>query len=139
MNQTHARLTVYFEDPFWVGVFERESGGKLTAAKVVFGAEPKDYEVWDSFLKGWHRLRMSPAIEGGAIAEKRRNPKRRQREIAGQLLSHGVGTKAQQAIKKLQETSQLQHKQARRERRRQEKEEQFLCRRHKQKEKHRGH
>ena len=39
------RLTVYFEDPFWVGVFEKIDNGKLSAAKVTFGAEPKDYEV----------------------------------------------------------------------------------------------
>ena len=24
------RLTVFFDDPFWVGVFERTDGGKLT-------------------------------------------------------------------------------------------------------------
>ena len=29
----------------WVGVFERIENGKLSAAKVTFGAEPKDNEV----------------------------------------------------------------------------------------------
>ena len=38
-------LTVYFDDPFWVGVFERMDGGKLSACKVTFGAEPKDYDM----------------------------------------------------------------------------------------------
>lgn len=38
-----ACLTVYFEDPFWVGVFERIDDGKLSVCKVTFGAEPKDY------------------------------------------------------------------------------------------------
>ena len=42
-----ASLTVFFEDPFWVGVFERIEDGKLSVCKVTFGAEPKDYEVWD--------------------------------------------------------------------------------------------
>ena len=41
------KITVYFEDPFWVGVFERIENGKLSAAKVTFEAEPKDYEVQD--------------------------------------------------------------------------------------------
>ena len=36
-----SKLTVFFEDPFWVGVFERVSCGKLSAAKVTFGGEPK--------------------------------------------------------------------------------------------------
>ena len=44
------RLTVFFEGPFWVGVFERISDGKLSACKVIFGAEPRDCEVWDFIL-----------------------------------------------------------------------------------------
>ena len=36
-------LTVLFEDPFWVGIFERIDDGKLSVCKVTFGAEPKDY------------------------------------------------------------------------------------------------
>ena len=50
MNGTICTLTVYFENPFWVGVFERIEGGKLSVCKVTFGAEPKDYEVWSFVL-----------------------------------------------------------------------------------------
>jgi hypothetical protein len=32
---------VFFEDPFWVGVFERIENKKLSVAKVPFGAECK--------------------------------------------------------------------------------------------------
>ena len=39
------KLTVYFEDPFWVGVFERTQNGTLSVCKITFGAEPKDYAV----------------------------------------------------------------------------------------------
>ena len=45
------KLTVYFDDPFWVGVFERIEDRKLSVCKVTFGAEPKDYEVWEFVLK----------------------------------------------------------------------------------------
>ena len=31
-----ARFTVYFEDPFWVGVIERVENGRLEAARIVF-------------------------------------------------------------------------------------------------------
>ena len=51
-----ASLTVYFEDPFWVGVFERIEDGKLSVCKVTFGAEPKDYEVWDYVLHHYSRF-----------------------------------------------------------------------------------
>ena len=58
-----ASLTVYFEDPFWVGVFERIEDGKLSVCKVTFGAEPKDYEVWDYVLHHYYELAFSSAIE----------------------------------------------------------------------------
>ena len=58
-----ASLTVFFEDPFWVGVFERIEDGKLSACKVTFGAEPKDYEVWDYILHHYYELVFSPAVE----------------------------------------------------------------------------
>ena len=45
MGKVCGKLRVYFEEPFWIGVFERIEDGKLSVAKVIFGAEPKDYEV----------------------------------------------------------------------------------------------
>ena len=37
--------TVFFEDPFWVGYCQRSDGQTLSVAKVVFGAEPSDWQV----------------------------------------------------------------------------------------------
>ena len=34
MDKASGKLTVYFEEPFWVGVFERIEDGKLSVAKV---------------------------------------------------------------------------------------------------------
>ena len=90
-------LTVYFDDPFWVGVFERTDDGRLSVCKVTFGAEPKDYEVWEFALGHYHELKFSPAVE----AETRQaadNPKRRQRNAGKQMARTGVGTKSQQAL-----------------------------------------
>ena len=42
MGKVSDRLTVYFDDPFWVAVFERIDNGMLSVSKVTFGAEPKD-------------------------------------------------------------------------------------------------
>ena len=55
-------LTVFFEDPFWVGVFERIDDGKLSVCKVTFGAEPKDYDVWEFILQNYDRMVFSPAV-----------------------------------------------------------------------------
>ena len=51
MDIDSTKLTVFFEAPFWVGVFECIEKGKLSVCKVTFGAEPKDYEVWEYLLK----------------------------------------------------------------------------------------
>ena len=42
MDRISGKLTVFFEDPFWVGVSERISDDKLSVCKVTFGAEPKE-------------------------------------------------------------------------------------------------
>ena len=36
MDKVSGKLTVYFEEPFWVGVFEHIEGGKLSVAKVTY-------------------------------------------------------------------------------------------------------
>lgn len=50
MHKQTGKLNVFFEGQFWVGVFERITDGKLSVSKVTFGAEPKDYEVYEFIL-----------------------------------------------------------------------------------------
>ena len=80
MGRASGKLTVFFEDPFWVGVFERVEDSKLSVAKVTFGAEPKDYEVQEYIQKYYFRLKFSPAVDT-VVKEIKRNPKRMQREV----------------------------------------------------------
>ena len=101
MDKASGKLTVYFEEPFWVGVFERIEDGKLSVAKVTFGAEPKDYEVQEYIQKYYFSLKFSPAVET-VVKDIKRNPKRMQREVK-KMLKTGIGTKSQQALKLQQE------------------------------------
>ena len=39
MDKVNGKLTVYFEEPFWIGVFERIEDGKLSVAKVNIGVQ----------------------------------------------------------------------------------------------------
>ena len=137
MGEVTGKLTVFFEEPFWVGVFERIEDGKLFVAKVTFGAEPKDYEVQDYIQKYYFSLKFSPAVET-VVKDIKRNPKRMQRE-AKKMLKNGIGTKSQQALKLQQE----QNKQKRKERSRRKKEAQeqrmFELKQQKKREKHKGH
>ena len=63
MNKVIGTLTVYFEKPFWVGVFERIDNGQLSVAKIIFGAEPKDCEILDYVNKHYTKLQFSPALD----------------------------------------------------------------------------
>ena len=38
MDKVSGKLTVFFEEPFWVGIFERTPEGKLSVCKVIFRA-----------------------------------------------------------------------------------------------------
>ncbi|MCI7813226.1 MAG: YjdF family protein [Lachnospiraceae bacterium] len=137
MDKVSGRLTVFFEDPFWVGIFEKISEGKLSVCKVTFGAEPKDYEIYDFILKNYDRLKFGPAVAAD-VREVCHNPKKAQREVRRQLQNVGVGTKSQQALKLQQEQKKTERKTASRERREAEKERQFELKQQKKKEKHKG-
>ena len=137
MDRTTETLTVFFEDPFWVGIFEHVEDGRLSVLKVTFGAEPKDYEISDFILREHDRLRFSPAV--AADAKKAvKNPKRMQREVHKQVENTGIGTKAQQALKLQQEQMKTARKASRREKSEEHKQRQFELKQQKKKEKHRG-
>lgn len=119
MSGIKSRLTVFFEEPFWVGVFEQETDGVIRAARVVFGAQPTDAEVFEFVLRHADRLRYGPPVEG-RLSRETANPKKRRREAA----------REQNRLEK-RESSRARHQaeQARR----------FALRTEKRREKHRGH
>lgn len=132
-------LTVLFEAPFWIGLYERTDGDKYEVCKITFGAEPKDYEVYDFLLNNWHRLRFSPPITVDETIERRVNPKRMQREINKQLQVREIGTKAQNALKLQHEQLKTERKIRTREEKALKKERQFTLRQEKKKAKRKGH
>lgn len=138
MDKTSEKLTVYFEEPFWVGVFERVDNNKLSVCKVTFGAEPKDYEIWEFILKYYYDLKFSPVVET-AIKQVADNPKRRSRNARKQVKNTGIGTKSQHALKLQQEESKIEHRQISKEQRDAEKQKQFELKQQKRRENHRGH
>lgn len=138
MGKVSGKLTVYFDEPFWVGVFERIEDGKLSAAKVTFGTEPKDYEVYEFVLKHYYSLQFSPAV-AIVVKEVKRNPKRMQRDVKKQLQDTGIGTKSQQALKLQQEQNKQSRKVKSREQKLSEAERLFELKQQKKKDRHRGH
>lgn len=137
MEDLRLDLTVFFEDPFWVGIFERYADGTLSVAKVTFGAEPRDSEVYAFLLRHYGSLRFSPAVQSQR-RETGSNPKKLQREIRRALEKGTVGTRSQQALKLQQEQNKLERKVRTREQKQAEAERLFALRQQKKKEKHRG-
>ena len=137
MDKVVGKLTVYFEDPFWVGIFERIDGGKLSVAKVTFGAEPKDYEIQEYVCKNYYDLRFSPSVDV-TVKQDVVNPKRRQREARKQSQVLGIGTKSQQALQLQREENKLERKVISQEMKDAEKQRQFELKQQKRKKKHRG-
>ena len=137
-QSTESKLTIYFDEPFWVGVFERIDNGKLSVCKVTFGAEPTDAQVWEFVQENYRRLQFSAPVK---VEQKQKadNPKRRQRNAQKQFEKTGVGTKSQQALQKQYEEDKTERRQLSREQKEAEKQRQFELKQQKRKEKHRGH
>ena len=135
MYKIYCKLTVLFEDPFWIGVFEKTDGEKLSVAKVTFGAEPKDYDVYEGVLKHYYNLKFSKSITA-EVKEIKINPKRSLREAKKQVKVVGIGTKSQQALKLQQEQNKLERKVKSREQKQAEIDRLFELKQQKKKEKH---
>ena len=138
MDKVNGKLTVFFEEPFWVGIFERIEDGKLSVAKVTFGAEPKDYEVQEYIRKYYSSLKFSPAVDT-VVKDIKRNPKRMQREAKKQMQETGIGTKSQQALKLQQEQNKQERKVRSREKKEADELRMFELKQQKKREEHRGH
>ena len=138
MGEVRSKLTVFFEDPFWVGVFERYENKRLSVSKVTFGLEPKDYDVYEFVQRNYYSLQFSPAV-AAVVKETKSNPKKVQRDIKKSLARNGIGTKSQQALKLQQEQNKQERKIRSREKKEAKEQRLFELRQQKKKEKHKGH
>lgn len=139
MCVSKARLTVYFEPPFWVGLYQREDGDGLRVCRVVFGGEPRDQQVLDYFQSHWRELVFTPPAAGGPIPDRAVNPKRARREARKAVQPAGAGTKAQQALQLQREQLKTARTAVSKERREARRERKLALRQEKRREKHRGH
>lgn len=137
MDKATVALRVFFQEPFWVGILEKVSEGRMTVSKITFGPEPRDYEVQEFLLNNYDSLRFSPPV-AAVVKEYHVNPKRIQRQVRKELLERGTGTRSQQALKLQQEQKQIDRKAVSRERKEAEARRRLERKQQKKKEKHRG-
>ncbi|MCT4621304.1 MAG: YjdF family protein [Marinisporobacter sp.] len=134
-----SKFTVLFEAPFWVGIIERTYNERYEVSKILFGSEPKDYEVYHFILKKYNHIQFTNAIHMKNKKDKKINPKRLQRKIREETKNKGIGTKAQMAIKLQHEENKLARKKKSKEKKEEEQRRKFELRQQKKKEKHKGH
>lgn len=136
MIQGSCKLTVFFQNQFWVGIFEGESENEYSVARVVLGSEPTEAQLYEFILKNYNQIPFKKIQSQIFSTQKKTNYKRLQREVKKQQKEKGMGTKAQNAIK-------LQHESAKVERRRKRKESErdkmYELKQMKKKEKYKGH
>jgi hypothetical protein len=97
-------LLVFFEDPFWVGLFSRSEGDGAQYCRVVFGGEPSDTEIYHYFLDHWRDLEFSSTLPVLPAEPQIKNPKRRQRAVSRQLHEQNGQKRSYSIIKQALQT-----------------------------------
>ncbi len=137
----HSLFTIYYEEPYWVGVIEHTVDGSYAVARIVFGPEPTDAAILEYLSKNYpHNVRFTKPVEAPNECHKnqRINPKRRQREAASLLAQRGTSTKAQETIQRSYEQYKQENSQEKRQLRDEEAEQKYLQKIEKKKQKKRG-
>ncbi len=137
MDSISVELTVFFEEPCYVGVVECVCDGRLTVSRTVLGAEPRDAEVLAWILETYDSLAFSPAVEHANRA-KAVSPKRAKRDADRRLAREGIGTKSQQALAAGREALKAERREAEREQRERDACLRFALKQQKRKQKRRG-
>jgi hypothetical protein len=133
-------LTVFFEDPFWVGLFILSEDAQARYCRVVFGGEPSDIEIYDFLQSNYRYLQFSESLPAIYEATAIKNPKRRQREVSKILQQRSGEKKSYEIIKQSIQESQKSLKKAERQQKAAERQDLiFQIKQAKKKAKHRGH
>jgi hypothetical protein len=133
------KFTVYHDDRFWVGIVERETGDGYSAARIVFGEEPSESELYLFILKRFETLNFSRPSKSTNEPVKRVNPKRLIRMIQENLSTKGASTRSQEAIRQERELRKIERKSLSKQDREEETRRMFELKQQRKKQKKRGH
>ncbi|WP_273712951.1 YjdF family protein [Leuconostoc mesenteroides] len=139
-NRNFLSLTIIFDQPFYVGIFERKTGDVYEVSKINLGtSEPRDSLIYELLIENWHHVRFNTVnIANNEQIQKKISPKRMQR-LAKKALKSRLSTKAQEAVKLAQTAQKLEKKKRKSLRNQEIKEQRYLLSQKKKSAKHRGH
>ncbi|HWP95497.1 MAG TPA: YjdF family protein [Syntrophomonadaceae bacterium] len=134
------KLSVFYEEPYWVGLFEKQSQGKYSVCRVVFGPEPRIDQILQLIYERYHELKFSlPHREKSFPAPGTMNPKRRQRAIAHEMAHIGRSTRAQEALQEQREALKLERRQVSSKEKEEAARQKYILKQLKKKDKKKGH
>ncbi|MBD3919610.1 YjdF family protein [Paenibacillus sp. PR3] len=135
------KLTVMFDGQYWIGIVEEQNKGKLRAARHVFGSEPQDEEVLLFIERELLLLvsRLTQEVDVRKPTATKVNPKRLARQVASEVRSRGVSSYAQEALKLEYEKRKREKQAYSKQQREADESRKWALKKHKAKEKHRGH
>ncbi len=102
MEQSTIKVTVLFENPFFVAIFERNDDKGYAVARQVFGDEPSDPELYEFVASHFYVLNFSKPNNNIKLIIKRKNFKRISREVRQEVKKHvsvKKESKAQEALR----------------------------------------
>ncbi|AEV30856.1 Protein of unknown function (DUF2992) [Sphaerochaeta pleomorpha str. Grapes] len=117
MEKVEGSCTVYFDDPFWVGVFERTYRGTYQVARVVFGSEPSSQEFLDFLTFHYDRVIFSIPVKTGISSNHKKIGAKRSMRNAKKEASTAIGTASQIALQRQRELMAKERKQIRKQNR----------------------
>jgi hypothetical protein len=131
-------FTLFFEDPFWIGLLVISDIDFTSYSRIVFGGEPTEIELY-SYLKT-HFNSLEFITNSTVIPERRtiRNPKRRQREISKTVKDRTGTKKSYDVIKNIEQQGKKKERQLKNRRELTERQN-YIVEIKKKKEKHKGH
>ncbi len=131
--------TIKYDNPYWVGIFERIDESGYSVAQHIFGSEPGDAEIYDFIQHSYRSLLFSKPTAVKDDTVKTVNFKRRQKEIRRMVQENGHATRAQEALKAEFERRKEMSKIVFHEEHERDEHLKYLKRQEKKKEKKRGH
>jgi len=133
-------FTLFFEDPFWVGLLTISDIGFIKYSRILFGAEPTDIEIYNYLKTHYNQLEFtntSTLIQETILTQ---NPKRRQREISKKINDRSGIKKSYEVIKQIEQQGKKKERQLKNKMKVNEHQHYIVeIKKKKAKEKHRGH
>jgi hypothetical protein len=131
-------FTIFFEDPFWVGILEENYDEKNYMGKHIFGAEPSNSDLIQFYIYEFDKIKKIKISESN-IEAKKMSFKKSLNKAKKIQDKKGIGTKSQNLFQKAFEETMDIKKKLSRAGERADKEEKYIKKQEKKLEKRKGH